>query len=267
MTSRRWIGRSGWLAVVLALVLGGCSLLPPVRDETFGWSAEKLYQNAHEAMQEGNYTRAVKLFDTLEARYPYGRYAQQGILESAYSSWREGEQETAAAACDRFIQTYPNNANVDYAYYLKGLIHFREDQGLFGYVYELDLSERDPKQMRQSFDAFKELVRKFPKSRYTEDALDRMRYLANALGMYEVHVARYYYDRGAYIAAVNRAQASLVNYPRTPSNADALEIMVEGYRKLGMPGLADDSKRVLEKTFPESPYVSGVSARPWWKLW
>ncbi|MGH8802056.1 MAG: outer membrane protein assembly factor BamD [Casimicrobiaceae bacterium] len=267
MMSRAQIGRSGWLVVVMALVLGGCSLLPAVKDETAGWSAEKLYQNAHEAMQDGNYTRAVKLFDTLEGRFPYGRYAQQGILESAYSSWRDGEQTTATAACDRFIQTYPNNPNVDYAYYLKGLIFFREDQGLFGYVYELDVSERDPKQMRQSFDAFKELVRKFPHSRYVEDADDRMRYLANGLGMYEVHVARYYYNRGAYVAAVNRAQASLIKYPRTPANADALEIMVEGYRKLGMPGLADDSKRILDKTFPDSPYVVGMPAKPWWKLW
>ena len=267
MMSRARIGRCGVLVAVMALMVAGCSLLPPVKDETAGWSAEKLYQNAHEAMQEGNYTRAVKLFDTLEARFPYGRYAQQGILESAYSSWRDSEQATASAACDRFIQTYPNNPNVDYAYYLKGLIYFREDQGLFGYIYELDLSERDPKQMRQSFDAFKELVQKFPQSRYVEDAQDRMRYLANGLGAYEVHVARYYYDRGAYIAAANRAQASLVNYPRTPSNADALEIMVESYRKLGMPGLADDSKRILVKTFPDSPYVVGAASKPWWKFW
>jgi outer membrane protein assembly factor BamD len=257
-----------WLLVALmTLATAGCGLLPDVKDETSGWSAEQLYKNAHEAMLDGNYTRAVKLFETLEARYPYGRYAQQAILEGAFSNWRNGEQAAATAACDRFIRTYPNHPSVDYAYYLKGLVYFREDQGIFGYVYELDLSERDPKQMRESFAAFKELAAKFPQSRYAEDAQVRMRYLTNALGMYEVHVARYYYARGAYVAAANRAQASLVSYPRTPSNEHALEVMVRSYQKLGLTQLAEDAKRILEKTYPESVYVAGVAGKPWWKFW
>src|SRR5690349_9903187 len=196
---------------------------------------------------EGNYTRAGKLYETLESRYPYGRYAQQAILESAYANYRAGETATAVAACDRFIRTYPNHPSVDYAYYLKGLVYFREDQGIFGYVYELDLSERDPKQMRESFAAFKELAAKFPQSRYAEDAQVRMRYLTNALGMYEVHVARYYYARGAYVAAANRAEASLIDHPRTPSNEIALDIMVKSYRKLGLTQLADDAHAILQK--------------------
>ena len=256
-----------WLAALVALATAGCGLLPDVKDETAGWNAEQLYKNAHEAMLDGNYTRAVKLFETLEARYPYGRYAQQAILEGAYSNWRNSEQAAATAACDRFIRTYPNHPNVDYAYYLKGLVYFREDQGLFGYVYELDLSERDPKQMRESFAAFKELVQKFPQSRYAEDAQTRMQYLTNALGMYEVHVARYYYARGAYVAASNRAQASLLNYPRTPSNEDALDVMEKSYRKLGLTQLADDAHGILAKTFPKSVYVAGVPDKPWWKFW
>jgi outer membrane protein assembly factor BamD len=258
-----------WFLVTLfALTAAGCGLLPDVKDETAGWSAEQLYKNAHEAMLDGNYTRAVKLFDTLEARYPYGRYAQQAILEGAYSNWRQGEQAAATAACDRFIRTYPNHPNIDYAYYLKGLVYFREDQGIFGYVYELDLSERDPKQMRESFAAFKELVQKFPQSRYAEDAQTRMRYLSNALGMYEVHVARYYYNRGAYVAAANRAQAALLNFPRTPSNEDALDVMVRSYQKLGLTQLAEDAHRILEKTFPQSVYLAGNTPdKPWWKLW
>ena len=262
---RKW--RVWVLGALIALTAAGCSLLPAVKDETAGWSAEKLYTTAHDAMQDGNYTRAVKLFDTLEARYPYGHYAQQAMLEGAYANWRSSEPTAATAACDRFIQTYPNHPNVDYAYYLKGLIYFREDQGIFGYVYELDLSERDPKQMRESFDAFKTLVQKFPHSRYAEDAQARMRYLANALGMYEVHVARYYYDRGAYIAAVNRAQRALLDYPRTPSNEEALDIMVQGYAKLGLTQLSDDAKRILDKTFPRSAKVVGTAAKPWWKFW
>jgi outer membrane protein assembly factor BamD len=259
---------AAWLALVFGvLLLAGCNLLPEQKDETAGWSAERLYAQANQEMKSGNYTRAVKLFETLEARFPYGRYAQQAILEGAYSSYRAGETAAAIAAADRFIRTYPNHPNVDYAYYLKGLVHFREDQGLLGYVYETDLSERDPKAMKESFNAFKELAQKFPDGRYAEDARARMRYLSNALGMYEVHVARYYYNRGAYVAAVNRAQAALVNYPRTPSNEAALDVLVRGYQKLEMPKLAEDSRRVLEATYPQSAYLSPAPAKPWWKLW
>ena len=168
---------------------------------------------------------------------------------------------TASSARIRIIP------NVDYAYYLKGLVYFREDQGLFGYVYELDLSERDPKQMRESFAAFKELVQRFPDSRYAEDAKSRMRYLINALGMYEVHVARYYYNRGAYVAAANRAQSALVNYPQTPSNEQALDMLAKSIEKLGLTQLADDSRNILAQTFPDSVYVKGLPPKPWWKFW
>ena len=254
-------------ALLLALGVGGCGLLPEVRDETANWTAERLYRTAHDTMLEGNYTRAIKLYETLEARFPYGRYAQQAILESAYANYRAGETATAVAACDRFIRTYPNHPNVDYAYYLKGLVHFREDQGLLGYVYELDLSEREPKGMRESFVAFKELVTKFPDSRYAEDATDRMKYLTNSLALYEVKVARYYLNRGAYLAAVNRAQSAIVSYPRTPANEEALDVLVKSYDKLELPQLRDDSERILKQTFPNSPYVTGESTKPWWKLW
>jgi outer membrane protein assembly factor BamD len=252
---------------LLALALAGCSWLPSGKDETANWSADQLYREAHDAMLSGNYTRATKLFESLEARYPYGRYAQQAILESAFSNWRAGEQTAAIATCDRFIRTYPNHPNVDYAYYLKGLVHFREDQGIFGYVYELDLSERDPKEMRSSFAAFKELTTRYPESQYYDDSIMRMKYLNNALGMYEVKVARYYYNRGAYIAASNRAQLALINNPQTPSNADALDVLGQSYAKLGLTQLADDSKRVLTKTFPDSKYVKGYTEKPWWQIW
>ena len=263
LVARAWL--SAWL-VAIAFVVGGCSL-PEVRDETASWNADRLYRTAHDALLEGNYTRAVKLYETLESRYPYGRYAQQAILESAYASYRAGETAAAVASCDRFIRTYPNHPNVDYAYYLKGLVYFREDQGLLGYVYELDLSEREPKAMREAFAAFKELVAKFPDSRYAEDAKDRMRYLTNALATYEVNVAKYYYNRGAYVAAVNRAQAALVNYPRTPANEEALQILAAGYEKLGLPRLANDSQRILKDTFPKSTDMTDFAPKPWWKFW
>jgi len=251
---------------VTGILLTSCNLLPEVKDETANWTAEKLYDEAHSNMVSGNYTRAVKLFDTLEGRFPYGRHAQQAILEGAYSNYRLGETAAAVAACDRFIRTYPNNANVDYAYYLKGLVNFREDQGLFGYVVEQDLSERDPKLSRESYNAFKDLVTRFPDSRYAEDSTQRMRYLVNALAMYEVHVANYYYNRGAYLAAANRAQGALVNYPQTPANEDALILLIYSYDKLGLPQLRDDAKRVLQNTYPNGKYfVPGPP--PWWQFW
>jgi len=253
-------------AIALALLMAGCGLLPEVQDETAAWSADKLYSTAHQAMVEGNYTRAVKLYEQLEARFPYGRYAQQAILESAYANYRAGETAAAVAAAERFIRTYPNHPNVDYAYYLKGLVYFREDQGILGYVYELDLSEREPKGMRESFAAFKELITKFPDSRYAGDANDRMRYLTNSLALYEVKVARYYYNRGAYVAALNRAQTAITTYPRTPANEDALAVLADSYNKLELPQLRDDAQRILKQTFPQSKYVTGESDRPWWKL-
>lgn len=254
---------------MLALAVGGCSWLPEVKDETANWDAAKLYSEAHEALTSANYTRAIKLFETLETRFPYGRYAQQAILESAYANYRAAEPAAAVAACDRFIRTYPNHPNVDYAYYLKGLVNFRENQGLTGYIYEADLSEREPKALRESFDAFKELVAKLPQSKYAPDAEARMRYLTNSLAMYEVKVGRYYFNRGAYVAAVNRAQLALQNYPRTPATEDALALLVRSYDRLGLTDLRDDSQRVLKSTFPNSRYLAGAGdvMRPWWKLW
>jgi outer membrane protein assembly factor BamD len=254
-------------AAMLALALAACGLFPEVKDETAGWSADRLYQTAHEAMIQGNYIRATKLFDQLEARFPYGRYAQQAILESAFANWRANEQAAAIAAADRFIRTYPNHPNVDYAYYLKGLVHFREDQGILGYVYELNLAERDPKEMRNSFAAFKELTSRFPDSQYYQDSVARMRYLNNAMATYEVNVANYYYRRGAYIAAANRAQGSLVNFPQTPANEKGLDILRNSYAKLSMPQLAGDSEQILAKTYPDSKYIAGVPDKPWWKFW
>ena len=256
------------VAIALLIVSGvmACSWLPEVKEETTGWSAEKLYSEAHGALVSGNYTRAVKLFDTLEGRFPYGRYAQQAILEGAYANFRQGETTPAIAACDRFIRTYPNHQIVDYAYYLKGLINFREDQGLFGYIVEQDLSERDPKMTKEAFAAFREIATRFPDSKYAPDSIERMRYLTNALAGYEVHVARYYYNRGAYVAAANRAQATLTNYPKTPANEDALIVLVNSYDKLQMPQLRDDAQRVLKETFPNGK-SSGLRSKAWWQFW
>ena len=176
----------------------GCGLLPEVKDETIDWSANKLYAEAKEALNGGDYTNAIKYFEKLESRYPYGRYAQQAQIEIAYAYWKSQEPAQALAACDRFIKLHPNHERLDYVYYLKGLINFNEDLGLLGSISQQDMTERDPKGARESFDAFKELVTRFPDSKYTPDATLRMKYLVNALAKLEVHVARYYMKRGAY---------------------------------------------------------------------
>ena len=252
-----------------ATLLGGCGLLPDQIDETAGWSANKLYAEAKDAMNDGAYDKAVKYFEKLEARFPYGRYAQQAQLEVAYAYFRQSEPANAIAACDRFIRLHPNHPNVDYAYYLKGLANFNEDLGLIGYVSLQDLTERDPKAALDSFDAFKVLVSKYPESRYTADATARMKYLVNALASHEVHVARYYMKREAYVAAVNRAQTAIKTYPDAPANEEALFVRVKAYDLLGMNHLRDDAERVMRKNFPNSEfYARGLNrAEPWWKLW
>ena len=256
-------------ACVGTTLLGGCGLLPDQIDETAGWSANKLYSEAKSSMADGAYDKAIKYFEKLEARFPYGRYAQQAQLEVAYAYYRQSEPASAIAACDRFIRLHPNHPNVDYAYYLKGLANFNEDLGLLGYVSLQDLTERDPKAARESFDAFKQLVSKFPESRYAADATARMKYLVNALASHEVHVARYYMKREAYVAAVNRAQTAVKTYPDAPANEEALFIMVKAYDLLGMNELRDDAERVMRKNFPNSEYYErGINrSLPWWRLW
>ena len=256
-------------ACVGATLLGGCGLLPDQIDETAGWSANKLYTEAKSAMADGAYDKAIKYYEKLEARFPYGRYAQQAQLEVAYAYYRQTEPAAAIAACDRFIRLHPNHPNVDYAYYLKGLVNFNEDLGLLGYISLQDLTERDPKAARDSFDAFKELVTRYPESRYTPDATARMKYLVNALASHEVHVARYYMKRQAYVAALNRAQTAVKTYPDAPANEEALFIMVKAYDALGLNDLRDDSERVMKKNFPKSEYYERGLDRtlPWWRLW
>ena len=237
--------------------MAACSFVDK-HDPKSGWSAEKLYRDAKEALDSGQYDLAIKRYETLEARFPYGRYSQQGQLEIAYAYYKQSEQASAVAATERFVKLHPNHPNVDYAYYLKGLAYFNEDLGLLGKMARQDRTERDPKSARDSFDAFKELAQRFPDSRYAPDALARMKYLVNALASHEVHVARYYMRRGAYVAAANRAQYALKNYPQAPAQEEALLIMIQAYDVLGMPELRDDAERILRKNFPDSAQLKNL---------
>ncbi len=256
------------MAVMLSLG-AGCAT-GPEDDETIGWSAQKLYGEAKDAMAARDWAKAIKYFEKLEARFPYGRYAQQAQLEVAYAHWKDAERASAVAAANRFIKLYPNHPNVDYAYYLKGLINFNELGGLLTWLTSPDMSDRDPKATREAFEAFREVVTRFPDSKYAPDAGARMRYLVNALASHEVHVARYYMKRSAYLAAANRAQYAVKHYAQSPAVEEAIFIMVKAYDALGLTELRDDAQRVMRKNFPESDYFKPGGAKrsaPWWRLW
>lgn len=258
------------LVALLSLLLSGCGLFSGKQEEPeANWSASKLYSEARSAMSDGIYDRAIKLFEKLESRYPYGRYAQQAQLEVAYAYYKNYEPASSISACDRFIRLHPNHPNVDYAYYLKGLVNFNDDLGIFGNLSQQDQTERDPKAARESFESFKELVKKFPESKYAADASKRMAYLLNALAANEIHVANYYLKRGAYVAAANRAQQTLRTYPDAPANEDALIIMIKAYDALGMTDLRNDAERVMRKNFPKSRYYASdtQAGSAWWKFW
>jgi outer membrane protein assembly factor BamD len=253
---------------LLLFGIAGCSTNPEENDETLRWPADKLYGEAKQAMSDGGYDKAIKYYEKLEARYPYGRFAQQAQLEVAYAYYKQFEPASAIAACDRFIRLHPNHPNVDYAFYLKGLVNFNEDLGLLGGISNQDLTERDPKAAREAFDTFKEMSSRFPESKYATDARQRMSYLVNALAAHEVHVADYYYRRGAYLAAINRAQASITTYPAAPANEQALVVMTRAYDAMGIKDLRDDTERVIKKNFPNSQYLNGGwQEKAWWKLW
>jgi outer membrane protein assembly factor BamD len=261
--------RSVTIFALLCLgLLTACSTLGE-KDDKKNWTADKYFNEAKEELDGGNYERAIKLFEQLGARFPFGKVAQQSQLEIAYAYYKQGEVTECVAAADRFIKQHPTHENLDYAIYLKGLANFRDEKGLLGLLSSTDLSERDPKAARESFDAFKELVTRFPQSRYADDSTKRMNYLVNSLALNEIHVARYYLKRGAPLAAANRAQQALVRYPQAPALEEALGIMISAYDTLGMADLRDDAKQVLQKNFPQSAYLAGYNEanKPWWKFW
>ena len=255
-------------AAILAALLGGCSSTPA--DATAGWSPSKIYTEARDELGAGAYDKAIGLFEKLEGRAAGTPLAQQAQLDKAYAHYKSGEPAQALAALERFLKLHPASPALDYALYLKGIINFNDDLGIFSAITRQDMSERDQKAAKESFESFKDLVTRFPQSRYSPDANQRMAYIVNSLADYEVHVARYYFARGAYVAAINRAQVAVSDHPNTPSVEEALMILAKSYEALGMTQLRDDAQRILAKNYPQSPYLAGgvkVRTDPWWKVW
>ncbi len=259
------------LLTFISIFSSGCSIieswLPEEIDETKSWSASKLYAEAKANLADGEYQSAIDLYEKLEARYPHGAYAQQAQLETAYAYYKFEEPESAIAAADRFIKLHPRHANVDYAYYLRGLVTFPARKSIFEFIFPQDESKRDPNSSLESFNYFSELVRKFPNSKYAKDAVLRMRYLRNKVAKHELHVAKYYMRRQAYIAAVDRASYVVEHYQQTPAVSEALLLMVEGYKKLNQPRLAQDAQRVYDQNaakfhkevfYVDEPVIPGI---------
>lgn len=254
--------------IAVCLALTACSSAPT--DKTSDWSPNKIYSEAKEESSSGSFDKAVSLFEKLEGRAAGTPLAQQAQLEKAYAQYKGGEQAQAISTLDRFIKLHPASPAIDYALYLKGLVNFNDNLGLFGSFTRQDLSERDQKSAKESFESFKELVNRFPESRYTPDARLRMGYTINSLAQSEVHVARYYFSRGAYVAAVNRAQTAIADYRGVPALEEAAFIIYKSYDALGMTQLRDDTKRVIESTYPNSLFLTkGFRAvdSPWYKFW
>jgi outer membrane protein assembly factor BamD len=244
----------------LAFALSGCESLNlfgkgentthTKEDEYVGWDDAKFHQQAKEALDNKSYQKAITLYEALEARYPFGDYAAQAQLNVAYAYYKNDDPEAALAATDRFIKVHPRSPNVDYAYYLKGLVNYNRGIGFIDRFLPTDASQRDPGNAKDAYDNFQELIQRFPQSKYVPDARARMVALRNNLGMYEVHVADFYMRRKAYVAAVNRANHIIKEYQRTPAVPHALQIMLEAYRKLGMDDLAADTERVFQLNYP-----------------
>jgi outer membrane protein assembly factor BamD len=263
------IWRAALPALLAALLLlAGCASAP--QDESPSGTAERLYRDARDDREAGSYERAIKLLERVEGLAAGSLLAQQALLDMAYLHWRTGEKAQALTTVDRFIKLNPSSPALDYAIYLKGVINFNDNLGLLGTLAGQDLSERDQRAARDAYQAFKQLVDRFPNSRYAADSRQRMGYIVNSLAAYEVHVARYYFRRGAYVAAAARAQQAVAEFQQSPAAEEALYLMMQSYDKLALSSLRDGAERVLRQNFPDSAFLTqGLAARskPWWKLW
>lgn len=271
--------------LALAAFLGGCAS----RDKktSSGDDVQKLYADARDELASSNYEQAIKALEKLESRATGTLLGQQALLELAHAHWRAGERVLALATLDRFAKQHPSSPASDYALYLRGLVNFNDSLGLLSGLARQNLSERDQQASRDAYQAFSQLVQRYPESRYAADARVRMDFILNSLADYEVHVARYYLRRGAHLAAANRAQQAVIDFEGAPAAEEALSIMVQSYDRLGLITLRDDARRVLKRNFPSSRFLDSaerasapasasaptpaasaeIPSRPWWRFW
>jgi len=254
------------VALVMASLTSGC--LFKKKDPDAGLSgAQQFYDRANKSLVKGDYENAIRFYETLEARYPFSNQARQGQLDLIYAYYRNRQPESVIDAAQQFERENPTHPRVDYTLYMRGMALFAGEKGAFHKLFRVDLSKRPPKDARDSYSSFAELIRRFPNSRYAPDARQRMIFLRNRVADHENHIARYYFDRGAYAAALSRSSYNAQVFDGAPAIAESMRIMVESYRKLGMYDLANDAERVLVESFPEAKKPAPVDDDPWYQFW
>ena len=266
--STLWRSAALIVLTLAALQLAGCGTDP--KDEFAGKPADKLYRDAKEELESGGYERAIKGLERVEGLAAGTLLAQQAQLDLAYAYWKSGERAQASTTIERFIKLNPSSPALDYAMYLRGVVNFNDNLGLFGGFAGQDIAERDQRASRDAYLAFKQLVDQFPDSSYTPDARLRMDYIVSSLAAYEVHVARYYFRRGAYVASANRAKQAIAEFEQSRSTEEALFILSQSYAKLELDTLRDATDRVLRQNFPDSRFLAadgGTRDRAWWQIW
>lgn len=242
------------LLLLSAALLAGCS---STKEPKYTTEAD-LYQAADRNLNNSQWETATRNLQSLEENFPFGTYAEQAQLELIYAYYMSGEPDAAIATANRFIRLHPQHRNVDYAYYMLGMSAFNKDKGMFERVLPIDITRRDPGAARESLANFTQLLNRFPDSPYAADAKKRMLYLRNLLARYEIHVANYYFKRGAYVAAVGRGRYVLENFPQTPAIPDALAVQVQGYRLMNMNAQADEMLEILRSNYPEYPALNSA---------
>ena len=240
--------------ILLIMTLSGCSSLGSIfeeKDPTVGLTASQLYAQGKEFLDAADFNNAIKLFEILEARYPFGKYSTQAMLDISYAYYASNQKDEAIVEINRFIRLYPNHPNVSYAYYLRALSNFDKDANIVSRFLGHDPSRYDVTDLKNSFNDFTTVVNRFPDSEYADDSINRLRYIKNQIARNELYIAKYYDKRSANIAAIERVKFMLENYGGTPSSEEGLVILVKNYNDLKLYDLAYDSARVLKKNFPD----------------
>ncbi len=265
MSLMRSFSFARFLLLLLVVFAVGCHHIKKP-DDTEVLPVDKMYEVAKAALVSGNETKAIKYYQRLIARFPFGPYTEQATMELAFAQYKGGKNEDAYSTIGRFIKTYPTQAHADYAYYLRGVINFDRDRSFLDRYANQDLTKRDQGNTLKSFEDFNELITKFPNSRYAADGRERMIYLRDNMSKAQVHILLFYLKRGAYVATINRSKDILERFDRTPAAGDALAAMVLSYRALGQDKLAADSERVLKLNYPDHPFFRGrwPNYGHWW---
>lgn len=257
------------VALLGALVLAGCAgnRTNSEQQRLARFGPDSLYEQGQRALKASDWNQAVSIFEALNARYPFTPHARQGRIDVIYAYYKLDEQESARDAVDTFIRENPADPNLDYVYYLRGLIDFERPPMAIERWLNVDLAERVPQTARDSFDAFRTVVTRYPNSQYAQDARQRMIHLRNRLADYEMRVAYHYLDRGAWVAAAQRAHDTIEKYDGAPAVKQALRLMIHCYQKLGYTDLASNSERVFNENFPGESTNLQRGRKSWWKFW